>query len=142
LSKRIKLFYVIHFRAYDQYDITYTPTHHNTDLLPSVTQLTCSNTLLLDTLDLIPGMSNNTNLGIRSVSKTIYAVVIWKLGYTDICNTQFFLTFCLLKQTRNARPKTAPLLKNKYKNGAANFIEDFNILKVLTFYIHIHEHLM
>jgi hypothetical protein len=29
-----------------------------------VTQLTCSNTLLLDTLDLIPGVSHNTNLEI------------------------------------------------------------------------------
>jgi hypothetical protein len=28
-----------------------------------------------------------SNIGITSVSKTIYASVIWKLCYTDMCNT-------------------------------------------------------
>jgi hypothetical protein len=34
----------------------------NLDLLPSVTQLVCSTTLLLDTLGLIAGMSQDTNI--------------------------------------------------------------------------------
>jgi hypothetical protein len=48
-----------------------------------------------------------------------------------------------IASTRDARPKTTPELQNKYKNCAAKyFIEDFNFLKVLTLYIHIHAHLM
>jgi hypothetical protein len=76
----------------------------------TVTQLTCSNTLLLDTLDLVPGMSNNKNLGITS--------------------------------PRDARQKQYHSSKTSTRIVQQHFMEDFNILKVLTLYIHINAHLM
>jgi hypothetical protein len=47
------IFYATHFRAYDPY-------------IKPVTQLTCSSTLQLDTLDPIPGMTHNTYFGVTS----------------------------------------------------------------------------
>jgi hypothetical protein len=38
-------------------------------------------------------MSRSNNLGVTKVSKITYTFVTWKLNYTDICNTQFFLLF-------------------------------------------------
>jgi hypothetical protein len=35
-----------------------------------------------------------------------------------------------ITSTGDVRPKTAPQQQNKYRNCEANFIEDFNILKV------------